>query len=220
VKALSRLAPLAAALALGCTLPPPPQRHALPRLSAFRSPALARLGRLRVLVLPFRHTESGVTRSITEAFTLELEKTQALEVVSPYGAAAKTLEGLSVWEDGGVDVRALSILRRRLDVDALAIGRVTQYRPYDPPVLGLRVQVISARTGGVLWGAEGCFDAREAGVRDQMQRFHARRLDASPRSYGWQLLLSSPRHYAQFVAHELVATFEAGHPAAVAARLK
>ena len=93
-------------------------------------------------------------------------------------------------------------------MDALALGHVTQYRAYDPPVLGLRVQIVSTGSGGVLCGAEGCFDAREAGVQASMQRFHGQHLDTDDRSYGWKLLLASPRHYAQFVMHELLATLE------------
>jgi hypothetical protein len=185
-------------------------------VNAYRSPALERMGRRRVLVLPFRDADRGAARTITEAFALEVEKTQALEVVSPYGPASKILEQLTIWDNGGLDVRALTTLRRRFDLDALALGTITQYRAYDPPVLGLRVQVVSARTGGVLWAAEGCFDAREAGVRHLMERFHAQRLEHGERNYGWQILLSSPRHYAQFVANQLVATLRPEPPATVA----
>jgi len=194
-----------------CIVPEPP------RVNAFRSHVLARMVRPRVLVLPFRYLDQEAAQAITEAFILELEKTQAVEVVSPYTEAGKALEGIQVWDNGGLDVRALTTLRRSHRVDALAIGQVTQYRPFDPPVLGLRVQVVATRTGAVLWGAEGCFDARESGVRALMQRFHDCRLETGERSFGWEVLLSSPRHYAQFVAHQLVATLEAPRPSVVAA---
>ncbi|MFP4055835.1 MAG: hypothetical protein ACLF0G_03080 [Candidatus Brocadiia bacterium] len=201
------LLPLAMALLAGCGGPlfaPPP-----PEVSIYRSPELGRNGRERVLVLPFRHRDEGVSRAVTEAFALELAKTQAFEVISPEDPQAGPAADTPLWDDGGLDVPALVALRRRLNVQALVLGHVTHYRPYDPPVLGLRVQVVSTRSGSVLWGAEACFDAREEGVRALMRKFHGRRLSDQAETYGWRILLDSPRHYAQFVSRQLVATLGA-----------
>ena len=207
MRVLRRLSPLTLLLALGCVeLFAPAPRQPI-RINTYRSRLLGQLGRQRVLILPFRHLEQEAAQGITEAFALELEKAQIVEVISPEGPAARLLERLAVWNNGGRDIHCLNTLRQQYKVGAVAVGCVTQYRPYDPPVLGLRVQVISTRTGSVLWGAEGCFDAREASVQAEMERFYKDYLEVEGRAYGWKLLLTSPRHYAQFVAHQLVATF-------------
>ena len=75
------------------------------------------------------------------------------------------------------------------------------------------------RTGGVLWGAEGTFDAGDAGTQYLMQHFHEVWLDDSPRSLGWRLLLHSPREFNQFVAHQIVESIEPTEiPAVVSAK--
>jgi len=207
-----RLLALAALAVAGCTHPfeeleeavmrrePPPP----PRVIVYRSRLLPNAARLRVLVLPFRHLDPSASRAVTNAFVLELQKSQMFEVVSPYGQAAPVLDEVRMWQESGLDVRGLIAVRRRLGVDALVLGHVLDYRPFDPQILSLRIQVVSTRTGAVLGGAEACFDAREAGVQAAMKSFHEHWLEGSDRPSDWRLLLASPWHYAQFVSHCLV----------------
>ena len=201
------LIPLALLLALGCIPSASRQQCAKPpEVRCYRSSSLARARRRRILVLPFRYADHSASRAVTAAFALELEKGQTFEVLTPDSPEGKVAERLGVWDGGCLDVHALTALHRRSKIDAVALGHVLRYRPYDPPVLSVRVQVVSTRTGGVLWGVEGAFDARDAGVQQLMEQFYDTQLAMSRRGLGWRLLLSSPRHFAQFVAHELVAT--------------
>ena len=169
------LLPLVALCALGCmpqALPPKPKPAILPQVRTFRSGGLARAGRLRALVLPFAHGDRAVSKAVTEAFAVELAKSHHFEVLPPDGPQAELLEHLPVWEGDCLDVHALSVLRRRLNVDAIVVGKILSYRPYSPPVLGLRAQVVSTRTGAVLWGAEATFDAADAGTCYLLEKFH------------------------------------------------
>jgi len=205
-----RLLPLALLLAIGC-MPmddiEPRQRSAQPpEVRFYRAKALDSGRPLRILVLPFRHGDDTTSRSVTAAFALEMEKDQTFEVIAADSQERKVAERLNLWDGDCLDVHALTALRRRCKIDAVALGHVLRYRPYDPPVLSVRVRAISTRTGAVLWGAEAAFDARDAGVQQLMERFYDKQLAFARRGLGWQLLLSSPRHYTQFVAHELVAT--------------
>jgi len=192
--------------------PPPP-----PRVIVYRSRILPNATRLRVLVLPFRHLDPSASRAVTSAFVLELEKSQMFEVISPYGQAAPVLDEVRTWQEGGLDVRGLIAVRRRLGVDALVLGHVLDYRPFDPQILSLRVQIVSTRTGAVLGGAEACFDARESGVQAAMKCFHEHRLEGPDRPSDWRLLLASPWHYAQFVSHCLVKALGQSEAATAAA---
>ena len=204
--------PALAIVALGCEVPhfyyPPPP----PKIGAYRSHALARLRRPRTLVLPLRHPNKEAARLVTEALVIELQKSQIVEAISPYAPEAGFVENLKVWRDGALDVRALTTIRTRLGADAVLVGTITDYRPYEPPLVGLRVQLVSARTGKVLWGAETCLDARDGGVKTLMRHYYARRLSDGGRGYGWQILLTSPSHFAQFVAYEVVSTLSTPEP--------
>ena len=210
----ARLLPFVVLGLLGCRGTPLDPEAVLtggprPQVNAVASPSLATARRrLRVLVLPFRHRERAAARAVTEAFVLQLEQTQACEAISHYADDGRRLAELPIWDNRGLDVASLVTLHRKFRVDAVALGTVTQYRPYSPPVLGLRVQVVSTRLGSVLWAAEACFDARHRGVQEMLQEFHRRHLSGDGRDYGWTVLLDSPRHYAQFVTHEVAATLE------------
>jgi len=203
------LIPLAALLtAAGCApkvVCEPPKPVVLPQVRAYHGADLVGGGRLRTLVLPFHHSDRAATASVTEAFALELAKAQHFEVLPPDGPEAAMAEQLGAWDGNALDVHALTVLRQRLRVDALICGRILRHRAYSPPILGVRVQAVSTRTGGVLWGAEGTFDA---GAQYLMTRFHDLWLEDAPRSLGWKVLLHSPRLFNQFVAHQLVASIE------------
>jgi len=203
--------PIAAVVALGCEMPPlysPPP----PKIGTYRSHALVKLKRPRTLVLPLRHSDPQASRQITEALVLELQKSQVVEAISPYGPETEFLKDLALWRDGALDVRALTTLRKRLGADAVVAGALTGYRPYEPPLVGLKVQLLSARTGRVLWGAETCLDARDGGVKTLMRHYYAERIADGTPSYGWKILLASPRHFAQFVAYQVVATLAPPEP--------
>lgn len=205
------LAPLAALCVLGCIQPPVPPRPKptiLPQVRTFRSGGLARAGRLRALILPFAHGDRTVSRAVRDAFAIELAKSHRFEVLPLSGPEAELVERLPVWDGGSLDVHSLSVLRRRLNVDAIVVGKILSHRPYSPPVLGLRAQIVSTRTGAVLWGAEATFDGADAGTQYLMEQFHGFWLDDSPRRMGWKVLLNSPRQFNQFVAHQLIATIQ------------
>ncbi|MFW6162213.1 MAG: hypothetical protein ACODAJ_05545 [Planctomycetota bacterium] len=216
-----RLLPLATllALAVGCGPAPtvePPRPVVLPEVRAYHGDSLRRAGRLRTLVLPFRHNDRSASEAVTQAFALELAKAQHVEVLADDSRAAELGQRLGVWDGQCLDIHALTVLRRRLGVGAVACGSILRYRPYGPPILGLRVQLVSTRTGGVLWGAEGTFDASNAGTQYLMRRFYELWMEDTPRSLGWRVLLHSPRQFNQFVVHQLVESIEPTEIPAVA----
>lgn len=215
--AVALAAPLV--LVIGCGRIPrgePPRPVVLPEVRAYHADSLDRAGRLRALVLPFRHADRAASESVTQAFALELAKAQHVEVLPDDGPAAELGQQLGVWDGQCLDIHALTVLRRRLRVDAVVCGSILRYRPYSPPILGLRVQLVSTRTGGVLWGAEGTFDASNAGTQYLMEKFYELWMEDTPRSLGWRVLLHSPRQFNQFVVHQLVESIEPTEIPAVA----
>jgi hypothetical protein len=102
-----------------------------------------------------------------------------------------------------VDVESLIVAQKAYLADAFLFGTVTQYKPYDPPVLGLKLRLLSARTGDVIWAAEALFNANERDVRAMAEGYFANS-GLKDRLYGPELIFMSPRLYADFVAAQVM----------------
>ena len=93
----------------------------------------------RIAIVPFFNHSKEPTVSGLEfarAYYLELQSVPGFEVV-PVDIVNQTLMQHRIALNGPDDVRRLAQL---LDVDAVVIGAVTDYRPYYPPRLGLHVE--------------------------------------------------------------------------------
>jgi hypothetical protein len=203
-----RAAAALAAVALGaCTwLPKPPE----PKPVNFYSAAPRDLDNVqRVLVLPFA-CAAGVTADtmpLREAFLVELAKIQRLELVPlPDGAE----EDRPLYESlvrGRISTEALVELSERYQLDGVLLGTVTAYRPYLPVHLGLRVQLVSVHSGSTVWAAEGLYDANDAATIEDLRHYQLSFAAAEASFHGVEINLISPRKFAAYVAHRLVATW-------------
>ena len=93
----------------------------------------------RVAIVPFfNHSKEPTVNGVefARAYYLELQSVPGFEVV-PVDIVHQTLIQHRIALNGPEDVRRLAQL---LDVDAVVIGAVTDYRPYYPPRLGLHVE--------------------------------------------------------------------------------
>ncbi len=113
----------------------------------------------RVAVLPFVNQSQEPTldtTAVTLAYHNELQKLPGFEV-KPVGVVKAQLEALQLELNGGTDFQALA---QHLDVDVIVLGSVTEYTPYYPPRLGMRVHWYAANPGfhpippgyGLPWG--------------------------------------------------------------------
>lgn len=111
-----------------------------------------------------------------------------------------------------------------LGVDAILIFAVTEYDPYDPPVVGLAAQLYGTRRGGVESGFDpvqesrratatservvdgpdgllasfsGVFNASHAPTIRAVQAYASIR-DGGASPYGWRKYVVSQRHYLRF----------------------
>src|SRR5262245_699509 len=113
----------------------------------------------RVAVLPFYNQSTDPTVNQTEfalAYASELQNIPGFEVM-PVGVVEQTLAAHRVKIDGATDFQALA---RKLNVDAVVVGSVTDFNEYYPPRLGLAVSWYAANPGfhpippgyGLPWG--------------------------------------------------------------------
>ncbi len=99
----------------------------------------------RVAILPFFNLSSDPTVNqdvVAEAYYNELQAIPGFEVMPP-GVVKKWLVANRVSIDGSTDFQ---LLARRIGVDVLIRGAVTDYSPYYPPRIGLAVDWYAANS--------------------------------------------------------------------------
>jgi hypothetical protein len=159
----------------------------------------------RVVVVPFAvggpHREAGPI--VTQAVALAMQGALSNDVFTASLKDERIAAESALWQRGRIDMSTLVAAQKDYLADAFLFGAVTEYRPYDPPLIGLKLRMISARTGGVLWAAEAAFDARDSEIRDLGVAYFK---DSGLRDklYGPDLLFVSPKQYATFVAQEML----------------
>ena len=163
----------------------------------------------RVLVLPFDTAPevdadvTGVHRAVVE----ELAKMQRFELVRMDRSNDIDQAILESMRHGRISLEALSELVALHHVDGVLLGTVTSYRPYKPPRLGLRVQILSTHSAAPVWAVETFYDSGDAAVIEDLQHFAASFAASDANEHGWEFALISPQRFAGFVAHRVVGTW-------------
>lgn len=163
----------------------------------------------RVMVLPF-DVSAGVdadTFPIRTTFLQELQKLGAFEIVPLPDRAEEDKEIQKSIVRGRLSTDAVVALCKRYQLDAVLMGTITAYRPYKPPHLGLKVQMLSIHSASTVWAADGTWDASETASIDDLQHYSRSYATKEESMHGWELTLISPTRFAAFVAHRIVGTW-------------
>ena len=198
-------AALAAALG-GCSLERPLTTKAIN--SYLAEPAdLANVR--RIMVLPFAQ-EAGVQADcerVRDAFVAELQKLRRFEVVPlPAEAREDDLLNDSI-RRGRLSTDAMVRLCDRYALDGLLVGAVTAWRPYTPPHLGLRTQLISVHSGATIWAVDAIYDSSDRTTISDLRHFAGRVQQADGSLHDWEMNLLSPTKFTTYVAHRFVGTW-------------
>lgn len=163
----------------------------------------------RIMVLPF-HAEAGITldtNKIRDAFVSELQKLRRFEVV-PLSDGARENDILNAsLARGRISTEAMVRLCNRYALDGLFVGAVTAWRPYSPPHLGLRTQLISVHSGASIWAVDTIFDSADRTTISDLQHYVTRTQRDDGNLHGWEMTLLSPAKFTNFVAHRCVGTW-------------
>lgn len=94
----------------------------------------------RVLLLPFAFEtkRDKVVNEVTEAFFIELQKSTKFDVVVPQEFQDILSQQRDVWNRGLIRAETITEAKKRYKVDAIIFGTITQYKPYEPPILGIK----------------------------------------------------------------------------------
>ena len=115
----------------------------------------------------------------------------------------------SVFESGLIPRQTLSAVARRYRADGVLFGVVTHYKPYEPVVVGISAEVVSAGTGEVVWQASGLYDSSTAAVAQDVWNWSDTTLAKTTSLEGWRLILQSPARFVDYACARLAATLDA-----------
>jgi hypothetical protein len=162
----------------------------------------------RVLLLPFtiESRRDKVVDEVTEAFYIELQKSAKFDIIIPQGFQDILSQQKDIWNRGLIRPETLVEAKKRYKVEAIIFGTITQYQPYEPPVLGIKIGMFSARSGNLMWSADAIFDSSQASVIKLLKSYHKKQYQRKQSLYDWNLILLSMKRYAQFVAYHMIAT--------------
>lgn len=166
----------------------------------------------RIMVLPF-HAEAGITvdqAQVRDAFVGELQKLRRFEVV-PLTEDAREDDMLNAsLARGRISTEAMVRLCDRYSLDGLFVGSVTAWRPYSPPNLGLRTQLISVHSGASIWAVDTIYDSSDRTTISDLQHYVERTQHDDGNLHGWEITLLSPAKFTNYVAHRCVGTWVEG----------
>lgn len=163
----------------------------------------------RIMVLPFGQ-ESGVQADCTkvrDAFVAELQKLRRFEVV-PLPADAREDDELNAsMTRGRLSTDAVVRLCNRYALDGVFVGSVTAWRPYTPPHLGMRTQLISVHSGAPIWAVDAIYDSSDRTTIGDLRNYVECTQQEDGNLHGWEMNLLAPSKFTNFVAHRFVGTW-------------
>jgi hypothetical protein len=163
----------------------------------------------RIMVLPFGQ-EAGVQADCTkvrDAFVAELQKLRRFEVVPLPADAREDDEVNASVARGRVSTDAMVRLCNRYALDGVFVGSVTAWRPYTPPHLGMRTQLVSVHSGSPIWAIDAIYDSSDRTTIGDLQHFVETNKRDDGNLHGWEMNLLSPQKFTTFVAHRFVGTW-------------
>jgi len=159
----------------------------------------------RIVIVPFDglNCEEDARALVTQSIANEMQVIMRSEIIIASPDDDRLAGEAALQRRGRVDLEALIEARKRYNADAFVFGAITQYKAYDPPVLGLYLRMLSANTGEAIWAAEAVFDAHDQAVR-QMVKESFKQSGLQDRLAGSELVFMSPRLFSRFVAKRIL----------------
>jgi hypothetical protein len=162
----------------------------------------------RVLVLPIQTTNmtASIRKDLEGALLSELSSQGRFQVLRMEPASREGKEIYPTERRGKIDPDLVVDLGRRYQADALLLTRVTQWFPYKPPRLGLRIQLVSVHSGKVIWAIDQTWDAGTERTRLDLIDYARTTLAPQENLHGWAFLTLSPRRFGRFALRRSVDT--------------
>ena len=123
----------------------------------------------RIVLVPFQTPDSSdKAQIVSRQLGAALRQQGRFEVMMLQGKDVPELSDAGSWQSNRIDPAILRELSRRYNCDAVLIGRIDRWQPYDPVAIGLQVHLIHVGSGAIVWSAGGDFDSRTQPVQDAL----------------------------------------------------
>ncbi len=165
----------------------------------------SQIGKLVVFELANETRTKDISVTLTEALAQSIQKRHlySVRILS---------ENDPKWSDLDFDypehftIEDMSIIRKKLDADAILTGRVTEHYGYPRMLMGVHLKMVDLKNGAVVWGFEQVWDTTDKRTEDRMKAYFDREMREGYEPYHWQLLITSPRAFQKFVVYEVART--------------
>lgn len=177
-----------------------------PVVRSYLDPEYATYDLRRIVVLPFGFAEGNDDAGpmVEMAFRDQLQRITGLETVAADPLILEELGFEGPRSSGRVSLELLVRLGNHYRADSVLFGDVTAWRPYEPAVVGVAVELMALETGRTVWDVDGLLDTAEGqvvqSIRDDMVRHGSGTEDE------WSLAIRSPRHLSRYLAARCVRT--------------
>lgn len=191
---------------VGCQLERPPEAKTI---NSYLAEPTDLANVRRIMVLPFGR-ETGIAadcNKVRDAFVAELQKLRRFEVVPLPSDAREDDELNESLAHGRLSTEAMVRLCNRYLLDGVFMGSVTSWRPYTPPHLGLRTQLVSVHSGAPVWAVDAIYDSADRSTVSDLRHFTETTQQDDGNLHGWELTTLAPSMFTTYVAHRFVGTW-------------
>jgi hypothetical protein len=163
---------------------------------------------MRVVVPPFQD-ETGSPQqaeSVRAALMRALGKRQRFEMIPVGEHELREFLPPCTFDSGIIPRDVLLAAARRYRADGVLFGVLNQFRPYEPLVLGLSVELAAVGTGEVVWSSSGLYDASTKCVTQDVHNYSNTQLAGTGSLEGWRIILMSPSRFTDYACSRVADT--------------
>ena len=132
---------------------------------------LRELGRVTLVELDNTSNYPEISRDVTKALFLEVQKKQVFSVAT-VGRDDPAWQALQENLDSLQAMQTLLMIREKFKSNGLLVGTITEYRPYPRLAIGLRLKLIDLADGQLLWGVEQVWDSTDRNVQKRVGAYY------------------------------------------------
>lgn len=158
----------------------------------------------RVVLLPLANQTAypKIAEELQTNLAAELQRAGRFDIVvatrEDPGARAR-----EIFASGKFDEVELLRIAREYQAQAVLVGQVTQYHPYNPPRVGLSLIMIHPAEGIVIASSDGLWDARETAIAEQARQLYGQSLTWPQSLLGSERVLESPDVFQRYVSQQI-----------------
>jgi hypothetical protein len=167
------------------------------------------LGRVILVELDNPTTYPEISRDVTKALFLQLQKKQVFSLTT-VGRDDPTWPALQGSLESPQSMKALLTIRENTKCSGLLVGTITEYRPYPRLAVGLRLKLLDLTDGQLLWGVEQVWDSTDRNVLKRIKVYFRKevRSGSGTDPLPQELVAVSPLEFVKFAAYEVAQTLD------------